>query len=116
MEYLVVDELVRRYPPLNEITQIAYPNMPIRVYNLDYVNSLPMIKAYGVFYCLKLSLDDPDRAVPNPDSLGIFALDKSDFNSAQHCPPKNCSFDSVLGSYLHRMDWGLYNGLGVLPS
>lgn len=76
---VVVDEMVRRFPPLNEITGRNKLSPRPMVYDPDYLNSLPMVPAYGLALCYRLAIDDPDRAVNNPDSLAILALGKSNF-------------------------------------
>lgn len=70
------DEQVQAYPDFSD------PN--INPFDQTYLNSLPMVTAYGFSLCEKLGRENPDLAVTNCDSVAYCAL----------------------GVYLHKNDWG----------
>lgn len=75
---------MREYPPLNEIMHKENPTWKPMVYNLKYLETLPLVPANGFVLCVKLAFGDPDRAVRNPDNLAFIVLGKSDNKFAKH--------------------------------
>lgn len=95
------------YPPAFDLR-----NPTAATFDPDYYNSFPMVPAYGFSLCQKLAIDSPDRAIRNPDSLANCALGKLSFNFAFK-GGKSYSFDSTLGLYLHKNNWGHIGSYGI---
>ncbi|MCJ1267652.1 hypothetical protein MMC22_007538 [Lobaria immixta] len=68
----VVDEELRRYPPVHLASDPAY------------LNTLLIVETYAFSNCRQLAYESPDLAVQNADSVALCALGKPDSNLAKH--------------------------------
>lgn len=102
---------MQAYPPLNFIYQ-TFATSPA------YLQNLPETTAFGFHLCSKLAIDDPDRAIKNPDSLALAALGKlkSNFEMKKKKQKAKSSFDSIPGLYLHKNDWSNYGYAQAISS
>ena len=66
LESLVIDAQIQDYPD--------YSNPNVNPFDQTYLNSLPMVTAYGFSLCWKLGTENPDQAVINCDSVAYCAL------------------------------------------
>ena len=49
-----------------------------------YLNTHPIVEAYGFMNCFWLAYESPDLALKNPDNTALCALGKLDSNLAKH--------------------------------
>ena len=99
---------MRDFPPTG-----AFFDSNINIYDPGYVNTLPMVKAYGFGMCHKLAIEDPNQAVLNCDSVAFCALGKPDPTLGNTSEKRNYTHPPNIGLYLHKNDWGFPSSEGL---